>query len=170
MLGPDHLASLLPCIIGQPWGYGAKIGLIWGFGHGITSIVIGMVGFSLKDYVFQTDMNYLIWIKNIALGGTLLVIGTMGVREAFHSKLEEDEQQNSPSAEITPQISRFTRRNSVYLTYLLNGCIMGLTWDGLPSLAPSVALPDFPHMLLSWNCTVYVLSLWYRLSCKYSPW
>lgn len=151
--GPDHLASLLPCIIGQQWSFGMRMGMIWGFGHGITSLTIGMIGFSLKDYVFQTDMNYLMCIKNIALGGTLLVIGTMGVREALHCKPDDDDHTNSnPNTDCATQIPGLSRRKSVYLTYFLNGCIMGLTWDGLPSLAPSVALPEFSSVMIFLVC------------------
>jgi hypothetical protein len=162
--GPDHLASLLPCIIGQQWSFGMRMGWIWGLGHGITSLTIGMIGFSLKDYVFQTDMNYLMCIKNIALGGTLLVIGAMGVREALHNKPEEDDDTStSPNSDFVPQITGFSRRKSVYLTYFLNGCIMGLTWDGLPSLAPSVALPEFSSVMVFLVCycfgTAFFMSL-----------
>lgn len=213
MLGSDHLASLLPCIIGQQWLYGCKIGCIWGFGHGITSFIIGIIGFSLKDIVFQSNMNYILCIKNIALGGTLLVIGTMGMREAIHNKLEEDEKEKNNESEgkfvkekevkeqdeltlnsivgvnveddvedeeinhnnnfkisniqqekeekeeqeeekkiLQPTIKGLSRRHSLYLTYFFNGCIMGLTWDGLPSLAPSIALPEFSSVLIFLFC------------------
>lgn len=147
------------------------MGSIWGFGHGITSFIIGMIGFSLKDYVFQSDMNYIMCIKNVALGGTLLVIGTMGMREAIHSKMEEDEQhdqneqqnENKNNQLSKTKIFGLSRRYSLYVTYFFNGCIMGLTWDGLPSLAPSIALPEFSSVLtfLTFYCigTAFFMSI-----------
>ena len=139
------------------------MGAIWGLGHGITSFVIGMIGFSLKDYVFQSDMNYILCIKNIALGGTLLVIGTMGIREAIHNKTEEEKEQEKEQHEkeqelekelfsSTIRITKLSRQNSLFLTYFCNGCIMGLTWDGLPSLAPSIALPEVTSVFIFLGC------------------
>jgi hypothetical protein len=162
--GADHLASLLPCIIGQQARFGAKMGAIWGLGHGVTSLVLGVIGFSLKDYVFQTDMNYLVWIQNFALGATLLVIGAMGVREATHSQ-HEGAEEHDESSEFTAQVlsGRLSRRKSVYLTYLLNGCIMGLTWDGLPSLAPSVALPELSSVMIFLVCYCFGTAIFMSL-------
>jgi hypothetical protein len=158
--GADHLASLLPCILGQQARFGAKMGAVWGLGHGLTSFTLGMIGFSLKDYVFQTETNFLVWIQNFALGATLLVIGAMGVREAIHSQEHEEEQHEECT---THTAGRLSRRKSVYVTYLLNGCVMGLTWDGLPSLAPSVALPEISSVMVFLVCYCFGTALFMSL-------
>lgn len=40
--GPDHLAALLPRIMGQRWRNSMRIGATWGLGHGFSATVIGL--------------------------------------------------------------------------------------------------------------------------------
>lgn len=40
--GPDHLAALLPRIMGQKWHNSMRIGATWGLGHGFSAMVIGL--------------------------------------------------------------------------------------------------------------------------------
>lgn len=40
--GPDHLAALLPRIMGQKWHKSMRIGATWGLGHGFSATVIGL--------------------------------------------------------------------------------------------------------------------------------
>lgn len=40
--GPDHLAALLPRIMGQKWHSSMRIGATWGLGHGFSAMVIGL--------------------------------------------------------------------------------------------------------------------------------
>lgn len=40
--GPDHLAALLPRIMGQKWHNSMRIGATWGLGHGFSATVIGL--------------------------------------------------------------------------------------------------------------------------------
>eukprot|EP00752_Nemacystus_decipiens_P008746 g7807.t1 len=47
--GPDHLAALLPRIMGQKWHNSMRIGATWGLGHGFSATVIGLAAFFFKD-------------------------------------------------------------------------------------------------------------------------
>lgn len=40
--GPDHLAALLPRIMGQRWRNSMRIGATWGLGHGFSATFIGL--------------------------------------------------------------------------------------------------------------------------------
>lgn len=40
--GPDHLAALLPRIMGQKWHNSMRIGAMWGLGHGFSAMAIGL--------------------------------------------------------------------------------------------------------------------------------
>ena len=40
--GPDHLAALLPRIMGQKWHNSMRIGATWGLGHGFSAMAIGL--------------------------------------------------------------------------------------------------------------------------------
>ena len=40
--GPDHLAALLPRIMGKKWHSSMRIGATWGLGHGFSATVIGL--------------------------------------------------------------------------------------------------------------------------------
>ncbi|CAN0493441.1 unnamed protein product, partial [Hapterophycus canaliculatus] len=40
--GPDHLAALLPRIMGQKWHNSMRIGATWGLGHGFSATFIGL--------------------------------------------------------------------------------------------------------------------------------
>jgi nickel/cobalt transporter (NicO) family protein len=144
--GPDHLASILPCILGQRWNVGLQVGAVWGFGHGITSLLIGIVGYTLRDSLMEYDISYLVPIKNFAIGLTFLAIGSMGIKEVT----DELKDQSKPPTE-EPTSTHIIEQN-VFLAYLLNGCLLGLTWDGLPSLAPTIALPHFDSVIVFLVC------------------
>lgn len=40
--GPDHLAALLPRVMGQKWYSSMRIGATWGLGHGFSATIIGL--------------------------------------------------------------------------------------------------------------------------------
>eukprot|EP00466_Bigelowiella_natans_P001158 jgi/Bigna1/89052/estExt_fgenesh1_pg.C_430020 len=91
--GPDHIAALLPRCVGQRWWKAGRIALIWGSGHGFSTIVLGMIMWSIKDRLtsgldgtFLPDLSR--WTE-AAVGFSLVLIGIIGLREAAQWNDEE---------------------------------------------------------------------------------
>ena len=140
--GPDHLGLLLPCIIGREWWHGARIGSIWGLGHGLTSFAVGIFCYILRDNLIDMQgSSYFICIKSLAVGITLIVIGLMGIYETTDVLTEKSDTDSASSPAPT-------LRGSMYSAYFVNGIILGLSWDGLPSLAPTLALPHLSSAMI----------------------
>ena len=88
--GPDHLAALLPFILGQKWYKAVYYGSIWGLGHGITASFLGIFGFYVKDSLLGYKLlPQLTNLADYAVGVTLIIIGLMGLHEA------QQEEENS---------------------------------------------------------------------------
>lgn len=86
--GPDHLAALLPRCIGKRWYQAMRIGAVWGLGHGISAIIMGMVAFFLKGrlstYSHSTLIPKLSLYTEVLIGVSLIIIGLLGLKEAAH--------------------------------------------------------------------------------------
>jgi len=84
--GPDHLAALLPRCIGKRWYQALRIGAVWGLGHGISAIIMGMVAFFLKgrfsSYSHSTLIPKLSLYTEVLIGVSLIIIGLLGLKEA----------------------------------------------------------------------------------------
>lgn len=194
LTGSDHIAALLPIIFGKRWWYSSFTGMIWGLGHGLTSAFIGYISYKMKSYLLESTELFEIYgyLVDLAVGLTLIVIGTMGYYESVDHKNEvsstspeivtctsqellvtDIEQQRSDdqfflstandasnttnkgnsdiliniwgglSRHLSTLLVRFTSCSAVFI----NGCVMGISWDGLPSLAPTVVLEDWPLVL-----------------------
>ena len=85
-IGPDHLAALLPRCIGKRWYQALRIGAVWGLGHGISAIIMGMVAFFLKgrlsSYSHSTLIPKLSLYTEVLIGVSLIIIGLLGLKEA----------------------------------------------------------------------------------------
>ena len=151
--GPDHLAALLPFILGQKWLNAAHYGLIWGFGHGLTTSMMGVLGFYVKDSLLANKLiPQLTNLADYAVGVTLILIGVMGVFESWQTNLVEKTAECDvvndvvESCTVTPnEIEPVTPKASsnslsILLTIFANGCFLGMSWDGIPSLAPTLSL------------------------------
>lgn len=130
LTGPDHLLSVLPHILGQHFWKGFRIGSVWGIGHGLTTCFIGGIAYVVKGSLVEVDfLDFLLNANSFAVGLTLIVIGLMGLQEAgqYHSShmKHEDSNENRKS-------------DVVYFVIFLNGLFLGFSWDGLPSLAPTL--------------------------------
>ena len=147
--GPDHFTAILPLIVGVRWWNSGLYGGIWGFGHGLCSVLVGFLGFSLKEFFLQS-FKFLVnfrFLSDLMIGVTLIVIGLMGVLEATETKDEDlvsipeliESGTTSPSSSRSQRTSLF-KRSVVISSLLINGFLMGLSWDGLPSLAPAMFL------------------------------
>ncbi len=68
-----------------------RIGAVWGLGHGISAIIMGMVAFFLKgrlsSYSHSTLIPKLSLYTEVLIGVSLIVIGLLGLKEAaaFHA-------------------------------------------------------------------------------------
>ena len=155
--GPDHLAALLPFVLGQKWHKAAYFGSIWGLGHGLTTSLMGVIGFYVKDSLLAYKLlPQLANLADYAVGLTLIIIGVMGIYESRSEGIEEEESSTQEDALLKVEADqRFLTEAvdidavnplSVLLTIFLNGCFLGMSWDGLPSLAPTLALYSW-HLL-----------------------
>eukprot|EP00471_Norrisiella_sphaerica_P009326 CAMPEP_0184501730 /NCGR_PEP_ID=MMETSP0113_2-20130426/48441_1 /TAXON_ID=91329 /ORGANISM="Norrisiella sphaerica, Strain BC52" /LENGTH=342 /DNA_ID=CAMNT_0026890603 /DNA_START=257 /DNA_END=1285 /DNA_ORIENTATION=- len=148
--GPDHIAALLPRCIGQRWWRAGKIALIWGSGHGFSTICLGMFMWSLKDRLTggleSTFIPDLSRFTEGAVGFSLMLIGLIGLREArqwddselvdtsaVETVVKED---NAGNSTVTTQVKRKFQNGAIFVNGLLHGCSL----DGLQTLAPALAL------------------------------
>lgn len=107
--GPDHLAAVLPRCIGQRWWRASRVGALWAFGHGLSASVLGLLGFFLKDHLSRSAGSAVImrslasWAE-VAVGGSLIAIGALGIKEA--RSWSPDEASHSLSAAHNPEVRR----------------------------------------------------------------
>eukprot|EP01082_Thalassiosira_pseudonana_P001243 g1703.t1 g1703 contig10:2614370-2615455(+) len=163
--GPDHLAALIPRCCGLPWYRAARIGAVWGLGHGVSATLLGMAGYLVKRGVnlfghggvmgggkFDV-LHHAGSFMELAIGVSLIVIGLLGIKEAREwespgesacevtdaatGEEEGGQQPQSLSAAVTPNSSPIKTAKSAIL---FNGILHGFSWDGAPSLAPAVAI------------------------------
>jgi len=170
--GPDHLAALLPKCVGQRWYRAGWIGAYWGFGHGISAMIVGMAAFFLKNKITARSAGLLSksfltsaeLVMNLAVGLSLIAIGLFGIKEAKEWGRDVKENGNAKSlssavvCEPLVKGGRLKKR-----TILFNGVLHGFSWDGAPSLAGSVAVATWKgniFFLLSYGLgTIGAMSL-----------
>ena len=158
--GPDHLAALIPRCCGLPWYRAARIGAVWGMGHGVSATLLGMAGYLFKKGVRLTGfglkgaggsnfdlLHHAGSFMELAIGVSLIIIGLLGIKEAKEWEAPAAggcdvvgdgaaAQPQSLSAAATPATSNSDAKRAV----LFNGILHGFSWDGAPSLAPAVAI------------------------------
>ena len=160
--GPDHLAALIPRCCGLPWYRAARIGAVWGMGHGVSATLLGMAGYLFKKGVRLTGfglkgvggsnfdlLHHAGSFMELAIGVSLIIIGLLGIKEAKEWEAPADggcdvvgdggaaAQPQSLSAAATPATSS---NSDAKRAVLFNGILHGFSWDGAPSLAPAVAI------------------------------
>lgn len=144
--GPDHLAALLPRCIGKRWYQALRIGAVWGLGHGISAIIMGMVAFFLKgrlsSYSHSTLIPKLSLYTEVLIGVSLIIIGLLGLKEAASfeapavvTELDETTAVASSSGTLKKEASS--------KAIFLNGLLHGFSWDGTPTLAPALAFDSW---------------------------
>lgn len=162
--GPDHLAALIPRCCGLPWYRAARVGAVWGLGHGVSATLLGMAGFLFKKGVRLSGvlgvgngnnfdlLHHAGSFMELAIGGSLIVIGLLGIKEAREWEAPEDAcevEEGTPkslSAAATPT-SMAINPNPAKRAVLFNGILHGFSWDGAPSLAPAVAISTWQGSL-----------------------
>lgn len=207
--GPDHLAALLPVVFGKAWHVSASIGAIWGIGHGVSTALMGVCAYLLRESVVPSDsvLRSITGWTDFFAAVTLMIIGLVGIREAktMLRELRESDgatkedhthlsdiivdlecnssfsQPNSSNASIEGSIEGSTGGDApprqqtqgvetcsaaadeathsqkryactdiickaLPVTIMVNGILLGLSWDGLPSLAPALAATSLPEL------------------------
>jgi len=79
--GPDHVLSLAPVSVGRPRG-AWRVGLLWGIGHGIGTIVAALGLFLFAAALPLSGLEA--WAERLA-GVALLVMGIVGLRKGAAS-------------------------------------------------------------------------------------
>lgn len=177
LTGSDHLAALLPLIFGKRWWISCSHGIVWGLGHGFTSSAIGLLSYSMKNYLLNSTMAFEMYgyVVDGAVGVTLIIIGIMGFYEggAEHDNTAQNSAEPSQSRieDASPSTNTFLEQQTstvdgtgvsgaaaaksgaatswsarilTVTSVFVNGCVLGVSWDGLPSLAPSMVLEGWP--------------------------
>jgi len=137
--GPDHLAAILPSSVGKSGWFGAKVGAVWGLGHGISATFLGFCVFFLKDklggrFAFLEKLTN---VAESAVGLSLVAIGLLGVKESLESDHEED-----------AAFAENAKKPTSYRAIFANGLLHGFSWDGAPSIAPAFAMHSWKSAVL----------------------
>jgi hypothetical protein len=126
-----------------------------------------MLSYTMKSYFMHTSdiLEVYGYVVDGVVGLTLLVIGAMGIyesssptagegekgekitdEEAHPSDIEnssiEQMANNGVAVEQPSTVPSWQRSAFTYGSVLINGSVLGASWDGLPSLAPAVVLED----------------------------
>ena len=193
--GPDHLAAILPFILGHRWYRAAYFGAIWGLGHGLSASFLGILGFQVKDtFLGYNILPQLTNLADYAVGVTLIIIGIMGVHEAQQLVSCEGSKKSTISNDSSIKVTENRRIKSfengdieseensqlgqvsgqgylssiaISMAIFANGCLLGMSWDGLPSLAPALALYSWEHLFafLAAYCLGTVLTIATAAGC-----
>jgi ABC-type nickel/cobalt efflux system permease component RcnA len=110
-------------------------------GHGISATILGVLAFALKNRIAKMDAAQAVLsgassFMEIAVGGSLIFIGLMGMKEAKQWEAEIEVEPKSLSAAAVDAGVKENRNRSV----IFNGVLHGFSWDGAPSLAPAIAV------------------------------
>jgi hypothetical protein len=128
--------------VGQRWYKAGRVGALWGMGHGISATILGAAAYGLKSRLHSiSHLDFLLCsassIMNAAVGGSLVIIGLLGIKEAREWKAEiETVQPLNLSAAAADSGVKMQRNRAV----IFNGILHGFSWDGAPSLAPALAV------------------------------
>lgn len=142
-IGPDHLAGILPISMGLKGTFGLRIGAIWGLGHGLSAMALGMGMFFLKD-TLGGKLEVVKKLSNVAetvVGFSLVTIGLIGIKENMAHKVEPVDP-SKDTVDITDNVLYHPEQNvaasgtAVFANGLLHGCSL----DGAPSILPAIAM------------------------------
>ena len=69
--GPDHLAVVAPLVAKKP-SEGLQLGFVWGLGHGLGVLFLGILGLVIKEWV---EIEAWSTMAEILVGWLLIVVG-----------------------------------------------------------------------------------------------
>lgn len=146
------MAALLPPSIGRSGWYGSRLGAVWGIGHGLSSVALGMAAFGLKGRV-NSKFAMLEKVSNLAelvVGASLIAIGVIGIKESSESdatsKVDDAGVAESETRSDVVDSAGPSSSVSVKSTFA-NGVLHGFSLDGAPSLLPALAMPTWRSAL-----------------------
>lgn len=144
--GPDHLISLLPFIFGRRYHMSFCYGALWGMGHGISTTGIGIATYILKYSILPLSSTWLESMIDIVIGFTLLMIGIIGLLELKNNnEIDIDDKKDNNAVNNTIETTNNISKIGGILT---NGIVLGLSWDAIPSLTPSVSINSWTVLLM----------------------
>jgi len=154
--GPDHFPALLPRCLGKTWLAAAKVGGLWGLGHALSAMAMGMVAFFIKEKSFTSSgwMAKLAFGVDIAIGLSLVVIGFLSLQEAKGRDFKADINEAANEVKASEKQSALMKMNMV-----INGVFHGLALDGIPTLMPvlgATSVSAAVSFLLSYGAGVIV--------------
>jgi len=139
--GPDHLAVLLPRCCGQRWYRAGRIGALWGIGHGMSALVVGVAAFAIKTRFHYVTKKFPAALANVAIefavGLSLVMVGLLGIKEA---REWEHELLDTPAQSLSAAAAETGIKQTQNKAVVLSGLLHGFSWDGAPSLAPALAV------------------------------
>eukprot|EP00658_Telonema_sp_P-2_P048341 TRINITY_DN3677_c0_g1_i2.p1 TRINITY_DN3677_c0_g1~~TRINITY_DN3677_c0_g1_i2.p1 ORF type:complete len:298 (-),score=63.27 TRINITY_DN3677_c0_g1_i2:560-1366(-) len=141
--GADHLAALLPGCMGKRWWISYKLGLGWGFGHGLGAILFGCLVMLLKAMLLGSEHTVvaLQGRGDAVVGLTLVLIGLNGVRKAkwWHRSSSNQQEVVDPEAiTVHPRVEHHENGATVSM-----GIVHGFTGTGhLLGVFPALTLPS----------------------------
>ncbi|CAL8462429.1 g1962 [Coccomyxa elongata] len=150
--GPDHLAALTPLTIGRSSFRATLLGALWGFGHSIGQLILGLLMVVLKDR-FTSLVPALSKYGSVTVGLTLLVIGVGGLYETWteSSQLADETQPalagaggpviESQAGQSISSSSSGVPADVNNVRTLFTGIVFGLQPDALFVIVPALALP-----------------------------
>jgi hypothetical protein len=126
--GPDHFPALLPRCVGQKAWPAAKIGSLWGLGHAMSAMCMGLAVYFLKEKAISSHspLSAVAFGADIAIGLSLCFIGVLSLLEARGRDFKQELKTN------TDQKQTFAMK----LNMMMNGIFHGLSLDGVPTLMP----------------------------------
>jgi len=126
--GPDHFPALLPRCMGQRAWPAAKIGSLWGLGHAMSAMGMGLAVYLFKEKALQSQSGLatIAFGADIAIGLSLCFIGALSLMEARGRDFKKELDATVPVKQTW----------AMKLNMMMNGIFHGLSLDGVPTLMP----------------------------------
>lgn len=134
------MQALTPLTIGRDRFSASLLGSLWGLGHSIGQLALGL-GFVLLKAQFTVVLPFLERWAGTIVGLTLLTIGGLGI---YESVFEQDEGgENQDEAKLRDITAKGTSGEvKVAAATLGTGVLYGLQPDSLFVIIPALALPS----------------------------
>jgi len=140
LVGPDHLAALTPITIGQTKIKSVILGALWGLGHSLGQLTLGVIFILMKDK-FDSFIPALNKYGGVLIGITLLIIGIIGIYESsITTNYDCKAIKNNSSGKNADDSEKIISSQS-FVTFM-TGVVYGFNPDTLIFLIPALALPS----------------------------
>jgi hypothetical protein len=124
------------------------MGAIWGLGHGLSATFLGACAFFLKGKLTK-QFSVVEKLSNLAgsvVGASLVLIGLIGIKES----MEEDHDEHNTDNFGTDSLG--TKKQGKSMAIMANGALHGFSWDGVPSIAPAIAMSSWQSAMRFLAC------------------